>query len=227
MNSQRFQSAYPKHSPYLINIYILIPSSTNENIRFIFLKFHRKKTIIMSWFMPFNSCEIIFDLLSLLVINSNYVVFTCCTKWMSIRCIINCHNIISFLISCPNLFSCFSCILIKMSICVTNKQNCWCCAIHFVGWPPSQSIYWSWLLRTGIHLSNLIIRSKIEYSDETVTISTSSHRVLIVEASDHELCIFLNNCLHEQLIFEGNLLDYSALAGNYLWNDFEFLLFIE
>jgi hypothetical protein len=96
--------------------YILIPSSTDKDIRLVLFELDREKTVIMSGLVPFDTRKLIRRFFCLFVVNSNDVVIPCSTKMLATQIVIEGHDKISFLLGVKNLFASLGRILKYVSI---------------------------------------------------------------------------------------------------------------
>jgi len=68
----------------------------------------------------------------------------------------------------PNLFSCLSCELVKISIGVGHEKDCCRTAIVLIDGSEPQCIDWALLLHSCVYLGYLVVGSEVEDPHKTI-----------------------------------------------------------
>ena len=150
------------------------------------------------------------NFLGLLVINPDQIVLASSRKSSSIRVVVQSHNVVSFLKMMPYLFTSFGSELVEMAIGIGNQKYGGRTTIKLIDRSPPKSIDRPVLPNTRIDLRYFIICAQIEHSHKSIRISTSCHRVLLIELSHHQLRLLRYDRLHKYFVLEWYFLDNSA-----------------
>jgi hypothetical protein len=112
---------------------------------------------------------------SLLIINSNDIIFTTCCKSAAIFFIIYSKDIIVILNCMENLFSIFTNILIKVTICISYQKYRTARLGFLIDRSPFNTIDWPIMLLIcrWIKLMEFFVGINIKYFYFTITISSS------------------------------------------------------
>lgn len=163
----------------------------------------------MTLFMPFDRRQLPHDLLGLLIVDPYAIVLPSCAESMAGGNVIHRHDVISFLVRVVDLFACLCCELIEVAVGICDEDDCCGIAVIFIDGSPSQRIDRAWLLPTRLNLRNLIVSPQVKNPDTSITVSTGSHSILMIESSNHQLSGLRYHSLHQDLILQRNLLHYS------------------
>lgn len=152
--------------------------------------------------MPGSAFKLLADFLSLFIINPHDIVLSSSGEVLSFWMVIHCQNIVFLLCRGPNLFSCFCCKLIQVSVCATD-QNYWTHRRILILGSPSETIDRNILFgfRVDINLADLIVSTQIEHSQNPITVTTCCHRIFITETCNHHFCLLRNDWLYQKFVF--------------------------
>jgi hypothetical protein len=98
----------------------LVPASTHDEVRLVFLKLEGKNSVIMPLLMPLDGRQLMLHFLGLLIVDADDVVLAGSREGSSALVVIQGHDVVSFLIGVPNLLAGLGSELVEVPVGVSD-----------------------------------------------------------------------------------------------------------